>query len=141
MHTEEAIRIGDGRSAYGGVLARAGGRELEALQRSDVRGAPAVAMYAAPPYDMDVPALDVARLSINLSPAHLHGCLDGDRPKSFMARRHSLFVTPAGTRAHWRKTEPSRHINIYFDDTERAAAPLLNTTVPGLTPLLEMLAS
>ena len=138
---EEAIRVIEGRSAYGGILARAGGRELEALQRSDVRGAPAVAMYSAPPYDMDVPALDVARLSINLSPAHLHGRLDGDRPRSFVARRHSLFLTPAGVGAHWRKDEPSRHINIYFDDAERQAAPLLNATVPGLTPLLEMLAT
>jgi AraC family transcriptional regulator len=141
MQTDEAIRVVKGRSAYAGILARAGGRELEALQRSDVRGAPAVAMYSAPPYDMDVPALDVARLSINLSPAHLHGRLDGDRPRSFVTRRHSLFLTPAGAPAHWRKDEPSRHINIYFDDTEREAAPLLNATVPGLTPLLEMLAT
>ncbi len=131
--------ISTGLSAYGGVLAHAGGRELEALLRGDDGAAPAVAIYASPPYDMDVPALGVARLSINLSHSRVTGRIDGERTRTHVARRHSLFLTPAGAGAHWRKEQPSRHINIYFD--ERHCTPMLNTTLPGITPLLEMLAA
>jgi AraC family transcriptional regulator len=127
------------RAAYAGVLAGAGGHEIEASSRADDGAAPAVAIYASPPYDMDVPALGVARLSINLSHSRVTGQLAGERVRSFVARRHSLFLTPAGADAHWRKEQPSRHINIYFDD--RQSAPLLNATLPGLAPLFEMLAA
>ena len=57
------------------------------------------------------------------------------------ARRHSLFLTPAGAGAHWRKDQPSRHINIHFDDKEQPGAPPLNASLPGLKPILEMMAA
>ncbi len=135
------LPIDTGMAAYGGVLAHAGGREIEASLRGGDHAAPAVAIYASPPYEMAVPALAVTRLSINLSPSRVSGGLQGDRQRTHLARRHSLFLTPAGAAAQWRKEQPSRHINIYFDDQGRHTAPLLNATLQGMAPLLEMLAA
>lgn len=127
-------------AAYAGAIAGAGGRALESLQRAGA--ALAVVLYASPAYDVQVPALEVSRLSINLTPSRVDGALDGDRRRAWATPRHSLFLTPAGAAAHWHKATPSRHINIYFhaDDDGRPPAPLLNGRLPGATPLFDALA-
>jgi AraC family transcriptional regulator len=54
-----------------------------------------------------------------------------------------LFLTPAGASAAWRKDEPSRHINIYFDSLAFDGAgqpPLLNGSLSGGRALFEALA-
>ncbi|CAN5264731.1 hypothetical protein BH11PSE9_BH11PSE9_30220 [soil metagenome] len=136
---------------YGGCLANAGGRELRATAPDD--DSVAVAMYTSPPYDVVVPPLGVARLSINLSPARVTGGVDGHRSRAFQTRRHSLFLTPAGAAAAWRKASSSRHINIYFHARAFAqsgdmacgpllgdSVPLLNARLPGASALMDMLA-
>lgn len=133
-----AVAADGGVKVYAGVLAGSGGRELESRQRG---GDLAVALYSAPPYDVQVPPLAMARLSINLSPAAVDGALDGERERRFLAQRHSLFLTPAGAGAHWRKAAPSRHINIYFQPQPGAETPLLNTGLVGGAPLFDALAA
>jgi AraC-like DNA-binding protein len=136
---------------YGGTLAHAGGQVLHALAQHS--SALAVALYNAPAYDVSVPPLGVARLSINLVQGRVTGGLDGERPQTFLARRHSLFLTPAGAGAAWRKSSASRHINIYFharafehaDDAScdpllAEDGPLLNAGLRGATAMLDMLA-
>lgn len=138
--------------AYGGTLSNSGGRALPALEPHD--DALAAVMYASPPYTLAVPPLAVARLSINLSPARVTGGLDGAQPREFVARRHSIFLTPAGAGAHWRKDSSSRHINVYFnarafehpDDAAWGpllanAEPLLNASLTGGAGLIDMLAA
>ncbi len=141
-----------GRQTYGGTLARAGGCELQAAQERG--GALAAVLYASPPYAVTLPPLGVARLSINLSPARVSGGLQGDPPRAFLARRHSLFLTPAGAAAAWSKASSSRHINIYFDPGAFAraddgawgpllgdGAPLFNAGLSGAGPMIDMLAA
>jgi AraC family transcriptional regulator len=140
------------RLIYDSRLSDAGGREVQALPaRSD---AMVVALYASPPYAVTLPPLGVARLSINLSQASVCGGLDGEPPRAHLARRHSLFLTPAGAGAAWRKASSSRHINIYFDarsfdHPEDAvwgslladAMPLQNAGLAGGGPMFDMLAA
>ncbi len=139
-----------GAEAYGRVLSEAGGKETEALERDDGGIAISVSLYASPPYALSVPPLGVSRLSVNLTPARVIGGIEGDRPRSFDARRHSLFLTPAGQPVSWRKESPSRHLNIYFqrdvfgagdqDASPLATAPtLLNASIPGIGELVEQL--
>ena len=131
--------LGGAARIYAGALAPSGDRELEALSRDGV----AVVLYASPPYDVQVPAMAAARLSINLSAARVEGALDGERRQLHAARTHSLFLTPAGASATWRKTEPSRHINIYFDAQAFDGAgrqPLLNGSLSRGRTLFEALA-
>lgn len=143
--------VTNGMRTYGGQLARAGGRATQAREHHD---ALAVVQYESPAYAVTVPPLDVARLSINLSPARVAGGLDGAPLQVFLARRHSLFLTPAGCGATWRKAAPSRHINIYFharafEHPEDAAwgpllgdaVPLLNANLVGCGALYDMLAA
>lgn len=138
--------------AYRGVLAQAGGHEVEARMHPDERMAAVCAgLYASPPYDLQVPALAQARLSITLTAARVSGGLDGERARDFASPRHALFLTPPGAAAHWRKASPSRHLNLYFHRTAFAGlvpeegvlnspgAALLNGTVPGLRPLVDEL--
>lgn len=110
-----------------------------------------VALYDSPPYDLAVPALTVARLSINLTASRVSGHVDERRVRTYDAGRHSLFLTPAGAQAHWRKATASRHLNLYFDSkafdgaTLESAAldagqPLLNGHVPGLGALADEIA-
>lgn len=132
-----------GVALYRGVIATAGGRELEARQKNDL----AVSIYTSPPYDLAVPGMSVSRLSINLTDSVVLGRLEGDRTRRFDSRRHSLFYTPANTAAHWRKERPSRHINIYFDAAALQAVeardfgstPLLNGSLPATRVLVERL--
>lgn len=129
----------DSAAAYAGAIAGAGGRALESLQRAGA--ALAVVLYASPAYEVQVPALSVSRLSINLTASRVDGALDGDRRRAWTTPRHSLFLTPAGAAAQWHKATPSRHINIYFPaDESPAPAPLLNGRLPGATALFDALA-
>jgi len=142
----------NGLAAYNTRLADAGGRALQGREHPE--HALAVVMYSAQPYGLHVPPMGVARLSINLSPARVVGGVDGERPRTYQAARHSLFLTPAGAGVRWNKTSSSRHINIYFharafEQPPDAAwsrllgdgVPLLNTALPGSGPLLDMLAA
>jgi AraC family transcriptional regulator len=106
--------------------------------------------YVSAPYDVAVPALAVPRLSINLSVASTHGALAGDRVQTHEAQAHSMFLTPAGASARWRKEVSTEHINLYFQpsaDEDRADAlgplagesPLLNVVVPGCRPWIQAL--
>lgn len=139
-----------GVSAYGCLLVAAGGQELEALMRHADRNAVCSALYVSPPYDLLVPPLTVPRLSINLTRSRVSGGIDGERHHVFEARRHSLFLTPAGAAVRWRKESPSRHLNIYFhadafngDDDEAPRMhneqPLFNATIAGMQPLADQL--
>jgi AraC family transcriptional regulator len=124
---------------YARALAPSGGREVESLARDGV----AVVLYESPAYDVQVPAMVSARLSINLTAARVEGALDGQRRQSHAAKVHSLFLTPAGVSAAWRKSEPSRHINIYFDPLScggTAQRPLLNGSLHGGRALIDALA-
>jgi AraC family transcriptional regulator len=135
--------------AYRSALALAGGTEVDALMRQDERMTVCAGLYASPPYDLQVPALAEARLSITLTAAHVSGGLDGERTQHYASPRHSLFLTPPGVAAHWRKTSPSRHLNLYFHREafggavpeeglmSASSTPLLNGTVPGLRPLVD----
>lgn len=140
--------IGHGVQLYSRVLQHAGGQQLQALMRSGPERSLGTALYAAPPYDLEVPPMDVARLSVNLTPARVIGGIDGDRAARFEAQRHSLFLAPAGARMHWRKEASSRHLTLYFDarpfaDGDDMAAALArrdalhNLRVPGLRPLVD----
>lgn len=143
--------VSSGMRTYGGQLERAGARVSNMPEHHD---ALAVALYESPAYAVSVPPLEVARLSINLSASQVAGALDGARTRSYAARRHTLFLTPAGASAEWRKSSSSRHINIYFhprafEHPEDAAwgpllsdaVPLLNVTLPGAGTLFDMLAA
>ncbi len=138
---------------YLDALRHCGGHQRQALMHAPRPGQPPgvlAVLYTSPPYDLRVPALAVPRLSITLTPAPVHGALEGDRARAWRTHRHALFLTPAGAAAHWRKPAPSRHINLYFhpdtlqhdggDARALADTPLFNVQLPGLGPLAEALA-
>jgi AraC-like DNA-binding protein len=128
-----------GARAYGQALGVAGGRQLEAMGRSHDRQGLYVGLYASPPYDLRLPALEVARLSINLSSSPVFGGLADEKVRRYEARRLTLHLTPAQAATRWRKTEPSRHLNLYFDPEPfgpAAQRPLWNTTLPGAGALI-----
>lgn len=142
--------IGRGLRIYSTVLQGAGGEQVQALMRQGGDRKVCAALYAAPPYDLRVPGMDVARLSLNLTPSSVTGGIDGDRARSFDAHRYSLFLAPAGAEMRWRKEAPSRHLTIYFRPdlfagSEAPPAPLArsqalhNLMVPGLRPLADQL--
>lgn len=138
---------------YSQVLGGAGGQEVESLARDDTLSVPVVALYASPPYHLVVPPLAVSRLSITLTASRVSGGLDGDRPRQWDSPRHSMFLTPAGATATWRKESPSRHLNIYFHAGAFAAdlnegadggrpgdlSPLFNASMPGAGQLAQEL--
>jgi AraC family transcriptional regulator len=142
--------VRQGVHTYASALAAAGGTQLEALMRGDDRGAVGAALYTSPPYDLRVPALLVSRLSVNMTCARVSGGPEGERLRHFEAKRHSLFLTPAGTAVRWHKQSPSRHLNIYFhpdgfskgDDEAPWLAegePIFNAAIPGLRALADEL--
>jgi AraC family transcriptional regulator len=150
-HPTAAHLLQSGEQAYRQELAQSGGQPIQALVRAPATSPMVVGLYEAPPYDLRVPALAVARLSINLTAARVSGKVEDGRERSFDAGRHSLFLTPAGAQAHWRKDTASRHLNLYFDvgafdgGTLESAAldcsrALLNGSVPGLGALADELA-
>jgi AraC family transcriptional regulator len=112
--TPASAHVRSGVSAYAKVLAHAGGKELDALMSQGGRSAVCGAIYASPPYNLNVPALPVSRLSVNLTRASVSGGVQGERHRSYEALRHSMFLVPAGVPTVWRKDAPSRHLNIYF---------------------------
>jgi AraC family transcriptional regulator len=73
-----------------------------------------VALYRPVAYDLSVAPMALPRLSINLRSVPVAGSIGGTREREYSGRRYSLFFTPAGIPAHWRKRAPSRHLNIYF---------------------------
>jgi AraC family transcriptional regulator len=137
---------------YQSVLVGAGGAQVESVLRADARMPICVALYDCEPYDLWVPSLLVARLTVTLSPSPLKGYVDGTRPRHYMMQKHALFLTPAGADARWLKPEPSRHINLYFHADTLAAdpegantsykeRPLINLTLPGVAPMAASLAA
>lgn len=135
-----------GEKTYATVLQGAGGEQVKALVRGSDERAVCAALYAAPPYDLHVPAMAVSRLSLNLTPARVVGGMDGERARTYEAQRYSLFMAPAGAEMNWRKEAPSRHITLYFrpdvfesgDDMDTPLArpeALHNFSVPGLRAL------
>ena len=148
--SESGQHVFSGAEVYRRTLVSAGGQVVEALRRDNGRSSVYAAIYASQPYALSVPALAVPRLAVNLTAARVSGGLDGDRPRGFDARRHSLFLTPAGAAANWHKESPSRHLGIYFhpevfdgaDDgtPSRSELPcLLNESIPGIAPLVDQL--
>ena len=148
--TAPAVLLQAGAHTYGQQLAGQGGQSTRMLLREGAAAGVAVALYESPPYDLAVPALPVARLSVNLSTSRVFGGLEGDRRREFAAPRHSLFLTPAGAGAYWRKDDTSRHLNLYFDASNftdplfdrtpwGVDTPVLNARVPGLGALAEQL--
>ncbi len=147
--TQALVRHGV--DAYAQALASAGGKELEALMCLGDRTALCAATYASPPYDLQVPALPVSRLSITLTPARVSGCLDGDRRQVFQTLRYAVFLAPAGTAARWHKEANSRHLSLYFHGDALADGdsggkrptlggdPQLNVCVPGIRTLTDEL--
>ncbi len=141
--------VGQGVQAYSTALQSAGGEQVKALIGLAGDRVVCAALYAAPPYDLHVPGMDVSRLSLNLTPARVTGGVEGERPRSYDAHRYSLFMAPAGAEMHWRKEASSRHLTLYFrpdlfDGDEASATPLArqamhNLSVPGLRPLADQL--
>jgi AraC family transcriptional regulator len=130
----------------------AGGKELKALMRVEDRSAVCAAIYASPPYDLQVPPLPVSRLSLNLTQARVVGGVGGERRRSYDALRYSMFLVPAGTPVFWRKASPSRHVNIYFHAAALDGAdddgvsfdpqqPVFNIQVAGIRQLADLLAA
>lgn len=149
----ETPAVSDGAGLYLRSLeVGAGGHEVEALRCGRAGVSVYAALYASHPYALTVPALAVPRLAVNLTAAHVSGGLQGDRPQQFYARRHSLFLTPAGAPVTWRKDSPSRHLGIYFDPDVFAVADdggspshrwptLLNASIAGVGQLADQLVS
>ena len=134
-----------GAVSYAQALTIAGGRELRTRKCADVHASVCAAMYTAPAYSLSVPPLPVPRLAVNLTAARVRGGFAGDRPRSFDARRHTMFLTPAGQPVTWCKESASRHLVIYFHpevfngcgDLELAVPALFNATVPGAGQLIK----
>lgn len=140
-----------GLQCYGEVLAGCGGREVNSIVRATAPFAVAGALYASAPYELRVPPLPVLRLAINLTSSQVYGGTEGDRMRTYTARRHSAFLTPADAAAGWRKSSPSRHLTLYFhpnylvdDDgveTGWREAPISNVMLPGAGSLIDELAN
>ena len=144
--------VRNGVDAYAQALATAGGKELETLMRPGAPTALGAAIYASPPYDLQVPPLPVSRLSVNLTRASVTGGVDGERHRRYEALRYSMFLVPAGVPVAWRKDSPSRHLNIYFhadalDGAENGSTifdreqPVLNAQIAGIGQLADQLAA
>ena len=139
-----------GITVYGSLLGRAGGEQLAVVCRPSEQPAVSVVLYRSPPYDLHVPALQMPRLSINLTASSVVGGVESERRRTFEARRHSMFLTPPSAAVQWRKQSPSRHLAIYFrprphDDESDCAdhlhrcGPIFNVTLPECTGLIERL--
>ena len=108
--TETHATVRKAAEAYAQVLATAGGKELEALTRQGDRTAVCAAIYASPSYDLQVPALPVSRLSVNLTRARVSGGVGGERHRSYEALRWSIFLVPAGVPKPARVPMPFRSV-------------------------------
>ena len=94
--------------------------------------------------------MHLPRLSINLKSIPVAGSIGGGAEREYAGRRYSLFFTPAGVPAHWRKRAASRHLNIYFQpwvledacDGPRAAfldQPLVHVQCAAMRPYVDAL--
>jgi len=101
-------------STYKTVLGGAGGRELTCLSSARAGHSLCASLYASRPYAIEVPPMAMPRLSINLSSSPLAGRVDGEPPIATVTSRYSLFLTPAGAGARWRKQAATEHVNVYF---------------------------
>jgi AraC-like DNA-binding protein len=139
-----------GATAYGGLLAHAGGEQQALICCPPEQPALAVALYRSPPYDLHVPALHMPRLSINLTASSVFGGVESEHRRTYEAKRHSMFLTPPSAAVQWRKQSPSRHLAIYFrpwphDDEGDCAdhlqrcGPIFNVMLPDCTALIERL--
>ena len=142
--------VRQGAKSYLSALSVVGGKELEAMMRQGASTAVCAAIYASPPYDLQVPPLPVPLLSVNLTRSHVSGGVEGERHQSYEALRYSLFFMPARVPTVWRKTSPSRHLNIYFhpnvldgaDDRGslfESEQPVFNAHVPGVQRIVDQL--
>ena len=149
--TKTHTLVRHGADAYAQVLTTAGGKELKAQILKRDQSAVCAAIYASPPYDLQVPALPVSRLSVNLTRARVSGGVGGERHRSYEARRYSIFLVPAGASAAWRKDSPSRHLTIYFHPDALGGAedngavfdqeqPVFNAQIAGIRQLADQLA-
>jgi AraC family transcriptional regulator len=150
---DHADREGDvhrGVDSYGRVLRGAGGNQVQALVRGSQGQGVGAALYETPPFEVDVPALSVPRLSVNLTKTTVVGGLTGGSMRRIDSPRYALYFTPAGASMTFSKPVPARHLNIYFHpDAFRDAggagsplalsAPLLNAVVPGIRNLVDQL--
>jgi AraC family transcriptional regulator len=138
----------DGAVTYARALADAGGHEMRTENNINDRTSVFAAMYIAPAYSLSVPPLPVPRLAVNLTAAHVRGGFSGDRPRNFDARRHTMFLTPAGQPVTWCKESASRHLVIYFHadvfngsgEHALAVPALFNATVSGVGQLIDGIA-
>jgi AraC-like DNA-binding protein len=136
---------------YKEALSDAGGEEHRSVKYCNVGASTYGALYVSPPYSLHVPPLSVPRLAINMTASTVHGGIDQDQHRTFLCRRHSLFLTPAGHPVTWSKHSPSRHLGIYFqpgifngtdEDAPlfRTVPALFNSTIPGLGGLVDQFA-
>ncbi len=128
----------EGLESYGRSFAKAGGSEVDRLVRNRNTDSISLATYASPPYNLNVPGLQIPRLCLNLTAAQVCGGFRGDTPKRFDTKRYSLFLTPAGAEAHWRKEAWSRHLNIYFAPSIFAGEDENTLTLDCDTPVFNL---
>ncbi len=137
--------------SYHRALTDAGGQQHSSMQHSNVGALSYGALYISPAFSLQVPPLSVPRLAVNMLAGSVHGGFDRDRSRTFLYRRHSLFLTPAGHPVTWTKQAPSRHLGIYFqpnivDGTDedvplfRTVPVLFNAMVPGIGRLVDQFA-
>ena len=149
IEVSQSCAIASGSQIYRQQIGAAGGRDHCIVLRPHQRSALCVGLYDSPAYDIDVPALPVARLSLNFVASRVIGGIAGERPRDFASERYSLFLTPAGAEVRWRKLRSSRHINLYFHPQafiqegheDLATTPRFNARVPGVQRLAEELAA
>jgi AraC-like DNA-binding protein len=136
-------------AVYDESLQLSGGRRIDAnsfFRRNEL----CVALYESPPFDLQVAAVDVPRLTINLADAPVAGAMASDRSQEYAARRYSLFFTPSRCDAHWVKSKRSRHLNIYFrrgltdefaceQGAMRLDRPVLNMHMHRIKPWIDAL--
>jgi len=136
---------------YHRALTDAGGQEHSSINHSNVGALTYGALYVSPPYSLHVPPLSAPRLAVNIMAGSVHGGFDRDRSRTFLCRRHSLFLTPAGHPVTWTKQAPSRHLCFYFQPTIihctdddvplfRTVPALFNSVVPGIGQLVDQFA-
>ena len=136
---------------YRRALTDAGGQEHSSMKHSNVGALSYGALYVSPAFSLHVPSLSVPRLAVNMMAGSVHGGFDRDRSRTFLCRRHSLFLTPAGYPVTWTKQAPSRHLGIYFqpnivDGSDedvplfRSVPALFNAVVPGIGRLVDQFA-
>lgn len=133
---------------YDLALEQAGARKADAKSWAGVQLC--VGLYTPAAYDLSVAPIDLPRLSINLQSVPAAGSIGGGDEREYAGRRYSLFLTPAGVQAHWRKRAASKHLNIYFQSCVledacdgRAAGvldqPLLDVHRAAMRPFVDAL--